>query len=388
MSRRLPGRFLTALLVALIASLSPLPALAAEFRAGEDVRVEANEVIDGDLYVAGGQVTVDGRVNGDLVVAGGAVRITGPIQGSVNAAGGDVTITGPVNGSSRFAAGSIILDSTINGDVLTASNSLSATRGSGVGRDLVIGATNAILDGTIKGKLSGSADTVTINGSVDRDVSMDVAQLYVGAGARIQGDIRYQSANEASIAPAAQIGGQRVRTDPPPSEQRQPGPWDWLPGFFMIWLMPLVFGGLLMLLWPRASLDVANQLLENPWMSLAVGFFVLALTPFVILLMLVTILGIPAGLALLALFLMALYLSQAVTGLTIGRKVLSLSHQSDQDSRTGLFMAMAIGLLILAVLHAIPVPGLGAAVAVLSLLFGLGALWLGLWRQHATTSPA
>ncbi|MFN0070247.1 MAG: hypothetical protein ACKVVP_01995 [Chloroflexota bacterium] len=365
------------------ALLLPSTALASEFRAGDDVRVTQNETIDGDLYIAGSQVTIEGRVNGDLVVVGGTVRITGPVQGSVNAAAGEVSISGPVGGSARLAGGSVTINSNISGDVLAGSGTLTTARGSTIGRDLVIGASLAEVNGAIQGQLTGGGETVTLNGSIGRDVALDVNQLAIGAGARIGGDVRYQSANEASIAPAAQISGQRLRTDPPAQEVQQPSPANWVPGFLLSWLMPLVLGGILILLFPTASTRLANQLTGNPWGSLIMGLLVLAITPFVVLLLLITVLGIPAAVALLALYLIALYVSHVVTGMTLGRQMLLLARQPVTASRGMLLAALALGLLLLSALQALPVPVLGVITTLLSLLFGLGALWLGLTRLHA-----
>jgi hypothetical protein len=106
------------------------------------------------------------------------------------------------------------------------------------------------------------------------------------------------------------------------------------------------------------------------------------LTPFVVLLFLVTVIGIPAGLGLLALYLLALYLSQAVVGLALGRQLLTLARRHAASSRGSLILALGLGLLILAALHALPVPVLGVVITIFTVLFGLGALWLGMARLH------
>ena len=62
------------------------PAHAAEFRGGEDtVRIGANETIDGDLFVGGTTIIIEGTVNGDVLAAGTTITIRGTVNGSVNA---------------------------------------------------------------------------------------------------------------------------------------------------------------------------------------------------------------------------------------------------------------------------------------------------------------
>src|SRR5215211_7623373 len=80
-----------------------------KFRNGPEIYVPAGETIPHDLYLAGGQVRVDGRVEGDLVVAGGQIELNGPVLGDLTVAGGRVTIAGPVEGDLRVAAGNVVL---------------------------------------------------------------------------------------------------------------------------------------------------------------------------------------------------------------------------------------------------------------------------------------
>jgi hypothetical protein len=54
------------------------------------VRVEPNQVVDGDLNVMFGDVENDGTINGDVNVVGGSIVDHGQISGQAHAIGGDV----------------------------------------------------------------------------------------------------------------------------------------------------------------------------------------------------------------------------------------------------------------------------------------------------------
>jgi cytoskeletal protein CcmA (bactofilin family) len=72
--------------------------------AGGDVEVERDAVIDGAVSVAGGQVTIDGRLGQYLQSAAGSTHINGEVQGDVEVSGGELVI-GPgavINGSVTF----------------------------------------------------------------------------------------------------------------------------------------------------------------------------------------------------------------------------------------------------------------------------------------------
>ncbi len=55
----------------------------AEARHGDVVVVEVAEVIEHNLYVSGGNVTIHGRVKGDVIVTGNSVMLDGTVDGDV-----------------------------------------------------------------------------------------------------------------------------------------------------------------------------------------------------------------------------------------------------------------------------------------------------------------
>ena len=91
-----------------------------KLRTGETVMVPANESVDGDLYLVGGTVTMDGNVDGDLTVVGGQVTVNGTVTGDVLAAGGMISIGGTIEGDLRQAGGQTTLGGDVGEDVLAA----------------------------------------------------------------------------------------------------------------------------------------------------------------------------------------------------------------------------------------------------------------------------
>ncbi|HSD73898.1 MAG TPA: hypothetical protein VLB75_03960 [Steroidobacteraceae bacterium] len=72
--------------------------------AGGEIEVERDAVIDGAVSLAGGRVTVAGRIGQYLQVAAGSTRIDGEVDGDVEVAGGELSV-GPdavINGSLTF----------------------------------------------------------------------------------------------------------------------------------------------------------------------------------------------------------------------------------------------------------------------------------------------
>ncbi len=79
--------------------------------AGEDYTVEEGEVIDGDIELTGGDLTVHGVVNGDTAVVGGDLYIYGTVNGDAVNVGGDIYLKegATLNGDAVTIGGDTII---------------------------------------------------------------------------------------------------------------------------------------------------------------------------------------------------------------------------------------------------------------------------------------
>src|SRR5574338_339728 len=69
-------------LLALLLSFAT-PAYAFDGRTGDNMVIQAGEVIDDDLYVGAQTFTLEGTVNGDLIVGAQTVIINGTVNGDL-----------------------------------------------------------------------------------------------------------------------------------------------------------------------------------------------------------------------------------------------------------------------------------------------------------------
>ncbi|MCB0152784.1 MAG: hypothetical protein KDE01_34660, partial [Caldilineaceae bacterium] len=77
-------------------------AIGATLVSQDNYRLPAGEVIEDNLYVAGGSIIIDGKIDGDLVAVGGYIEVNGEISGDILAAGGAIVVNGPVAGDVRI----------------------------------------------------------------------------------------------------------------------------------------------------------------------------------------------------------------------------------------------------------------------------------------------
>lgn len=370
---------LAALLAAiLLIMFTAVPALAFDVRSGDTVTIASGEVIDDDLYVAGKTIIIDGTINGDLCAAAQTITVDGAVNGSFMAAGETVNVNGEVAHAVRAVGETLNIVGNVAGDVLFGGASLNVSSAAEIGGDLLFGTGTARVNGPVEGDISGAVGEATLTSGVGGDVKLKVDTLTIGSTANIKGNLVYTSEEEANIQSGADIGGMTSHKLPEvkerPSETASPfsGVWGKVTGF----LMALVAGVIIVLLFPRRLASIAESIRTGPWLSLGWGAVILFATPIAAIIVCVTVIGIPAGLIALALYGMGIYLSQIPVGLFIGRWI--IGRFREVESKAILVGALAAGLVILSLLRLIPYVGFFIGLAVV--LFGLGAVLVSLRR--------
>ena len=408
-------RFLSLLLV--LAFLGGAVALLAEVerRADQTVVVGPGEVVGDDLYASGEVVRIEGTVRGDLVAVAREVIVEGTVEGDLIAAGQAVSITGTVGDDVRIAGQVLHLgpEARVGDDVVAAGFSLEAQGGSSIGGTVLTFGYQALLAGEVAESVRGALAALELAGTVERDLEVKVGPrgeqappafgstpiaiptvasgLTLADGARIGGDLRYESPDEAEIASGAAVAGE-VAYRPAPGEE-EPTASDRILDALRRFAALLLVGGLLLLVAPGWTAGLAAIVRERPLPSLGWGLvfllaaiaaclvlafataFVAAILGFATLtgLAVATVaLGVLGELGLgVGLVLAGVYLAAVVVGLAGGRLVLG---RTGEPARGRLFAALALGALVLVLLGLVPY--LGPLIGFLVLLLGLGALWL------------
>jgi len=372
---------MAALLVAMLVTvLAAVPVLAADIRSGDTVTVASGEVIDEDLYIAGNIIIVDGTINGDLLAAGGTITINGTVNGSVMAAGQTININGEITHAVRAAGATLNISGDVNGDLVVGGGEVNVASTARIGGDLLLGAGTARIDGLIEGDIKGGGGEVTLTNGVRGDIEVEVDTLTIASTANIEGNLTYISENEANIQSGAQIGGMTTHKLPEVREPATAAPFGGIVGKVIAFLMTLLVGIVIILIAPRRAAAVAASIRRKPWWSLLWGFIILLGTLIAAGVLFITIIGIPLSLISLALWGIAIYLSQIAVGLFIGRWI--IGYFREVETRGILIGALALGFTILTLLKLIPYVGF-PWLWLATVLFGLGALLVSERRLRA-----
>lgn len=363
------GLIAFALVVMLAGIAAPTFVGASTFSAGFTVEHEGKR-IQNDLYVAAFQATITADVDGDVSLAAANATLNANVGGSVHVLAGTATIRGEIQGTLYVVSGLAKLDGTVQGNVVVTGGRLELQENATIGGDLTVFGAQATVDGDVSGKLYGSTLLYQQDGAVSGNVDIQADRITLGESATIGDDFRYQSQTDADIDVNATIGGTTERTNATPWSGVGDGalaPFGQM--LRLVW--SLVAGGLLIALAPRvfyrAADHAAGVVGAGIW-----GMLGLMIIPLLTVLAMLSVFLLPVGLLVLVLFPVALYLSQIVVGITIGRSILPRSWRD--GSRGFLLFALVLGTIIIGALRMAPVPYLNVIVVVLVTVWGFGAL--------------
>ncbi|MDP7079551.1 MAG: hypothetical protein QF415_06655 [Candidatus Undinarchaeales archaeon] len=336
--------------------------------------------IDDNVYSAGGNVRVTAPVNGDLIVFGGDVEVRAPVRGDILIGGGHVTILDAVGGDVRTGGGKVDIRGNVSGEVVALGGEVSVGPTAVIDGELVAFCGELDMDGIVRGDLTANAGAVRLGGKV-------LANAKIGAG-------------DFDISPDAIIGGNLVYSaeDAPGNLDRVRGsvervehmdenlPFDFddsdlahnLPfvggilaiGAMVLFVLTIMFVvaslafGLAVVHWGGPFLDRTSEaIMDEPLYTGAIGFGVLIGVPIGLILLLITIVGIPFSIMGGFLFVAALFLTTVVISVLIGEQALPEKNR---------YVQFLGGWVIFTVLRWLPI--LGEWISLLGMIVGLGAM--------------
>lgn len=424
-------------LLALLTLVIATPVMAFDGREGQIVVIEADEVINDDLYVSAEEFTLEGTVKGDLFVVGNLITINGTVEGDLFAGGNSVVINGTVTDDVRIAGAALKIGdaASIGGDLLAGGASLEAEEGSVVTGNLLYGGGQILLAGNVSDDVMIGTGAAELSGEFGGDVNVEIGNvdengpspsmyinntqisipsvkpgLKVDESAKIEGDLNYTLAKDASI-PSDAVGGEITRHEPVMTETVQKAPTageravSWTLDLLRTIVTLILFGLLLGWLAPSFMKNLTDKVRSQPAASLGwglvayVAFFFALLVVFTTIIIgavifgVITLGGISATIvwvgivvlftAVVGFILVTSFLTKIVVAWFGGKWILGRFNPSLAEHK---IWPLVLGVIILALL--IELPMIGWLIGLVVMFLGLGAIWLwGRERQSAGNAP-
>jgi hypothetical protein len=319
-------KFSAVILLMLALALLSSAGQALETFSGEIVSIDSP--VNDDVFAAGNIVNINAPVD-SAVVAGGTVNVNAPIKGDLFAAGGQVYVNADVGGKVVAAGGTLSQGGNVGTNLVAAGGQVNILSSSEIARDALITGGNVVNSGQINGTLTVSANSLQNRGTASK---VDFYQTE-----RREKERPEQPLDRFNIFTALMIIGYFIL------------------GLILVRILPGIFT------------VVDGEIMASPVVRTIVGFVTLIASFIAILLVAITVVGLPiAGLSLL-LVAAAMMLSGTFVSFSLGQWI----GRSVKISQSNLVF-FTIGFVILNVLFLVPY--LGALVSFIALSLGFGGI--------------
>ena len=355
-----------------------------------------------NLHLFGSSVRTDGAVGGDYMGFGGRVAVDHQVGADATLAGGTIEVNAAIGDDLRVAGGTVVVKAPVGGELYAAGGDLRLAPEGSIAGDAAVAGGNVAIDGRIGGSLRVAARTIVINGEVAGDVRIRAQQVALGPKAKIGGALSVSSKEPMSRAEGAVVAGavtdsradsrsaRRVEREADERDRHGAFSHGWMPmgvGSVFGYLALLALAALMLWLAPRFAARAVAAVADSPWRSLGLGLLLVLAVPLVAVLLVLTLLGIPFALALLALYPLLTMLGFVVAAVALGQRLARAFRPAPAESSTSIptspapgFGLAALGLLVL--MLAGWVPFIGWLLLMLATLAGLGAVVLGIARAR------
>ncbi|MCF7851618.1 MAG: polymer-forming cytoskeletal protein [Simkaniaceae bacterium] len=340
------------------------------------VIVPSTQVIEGDLKVVSKSVEIAGEVKGDLYVMASQVYIDGIVHGDVICMAGLLDVKGVVKRGIRGMAGQIMIGGEVGENISIAAASIEFSPTSKSHGSIIAFAGSCDLLGLVSKNATIFASFLRVSGVIAGKLSAHVGSLRILSKAKILGGMEYFSNEPAFFDQGAKVGGHIVHNPSFIYTLSQKGflqkirIGSKIAGSVMNFFFSLILGFILIQFF-RNKLDHAAKIIsKRPFYVLFTGIVITLLFPIVALVFLISIVGTPFALGLIALNLIGVYAAKIVTLYYFGLTFLKKWNFYRYPKRY--YLALLVVYFFLTF-----IPVFGWFLSLICMLFGYGAVIAG-----------
>lgn len=346
-------KFLTVLLVPILALLIlgvglPRTSQAAEFKFDKGT-VAQGEIINDNLYVFNNVVDVKGVIRGDLFVFGNDVTIKAAVTGDAYIFGNRVVIEDGtrVDGNLILFGNETTLKGIIGGNSTIFANMLKNS--SSTNKDITVFAYSNVLTGNVGGDARVFAGVSTIDSNISGELIINAGQSEV-----VKEKIAQKVYTEVDIQRIAEAQGIEFKKYEKKELKMLGTLWTRFSGALIGFVSMFIVGALLVFMAPVKSLDITKKITGSAkdfMISLAIGAGILFFAWIPLILIFITVIGMPLGTLLLGFLLFGIIFGIVWINLAVGREVLKLAKSKTKSP----YLALLVGGGITAMIKMIPV---------------------------------
>lgn len=359
------------LVAALLAFASPSRAI--DFVQTNQFVIAEQQTLQEETWLSTQDLSIEGTVAADLFAVTQTAELSGTFGEDVWCLGDTIRATGVFDNGARLASKTVLLQGAGHGPLIAVGNTVKMEREATLTRGALCVAEHVILEGTISGPVRILAQTITVGGHIEGDLTLAAQEIVVLPKTVIHGDLTYTAPEELVLPSSVQHSGDLKRAISVPTSPSLFKPN--LASHVLFAVATLIAGLAFTKLFPRYVAQATLTLRHSTGLSFLIGFGALFLIPIAAFFLILTGLGSLLGLLVLSFYGMLLYLSQIIVASWISMLLFRRQHFVIQHAGRWL----ALGLLILYALTALR--GVSFLTHCAVLIFGNGALLIALFRK-------
>lgn len=301
----------------------------------------------------------------NLLVAGNNIINEQTVKGLLFSAGNQLDLK--AGSEYAFLAGnSINFKGRVEKDIFLAGNLITIDNGAKIGRDTFATGNIVNLSADLVGDFSAAANRVVLNNvNINGNVNLDVAEIIFEGKVNIDGKLVVNS--DADISGISNVTYAEI-------EKYEPVDIDVtateimvakIYGIISLFIVMVV----IFALFPRTQAKIERELNGVQFgKDLLIGMCTLLFVPVIAIFLLISLIGAPLAIILIAVYVISLYVAQAFTGVWLGKIIV----EKVAKTKVTVFVEGLIGITILAL--AVMIPYFGTYIGLLSMLLGLGLI--------------
>lgn len=336
-----------------------------------------------NYYAAGNRVDITAPMPADVIVAGRDVTIRQSVSGDIAAAGWRVELAGRADDDVRVAGSEIVVNAPVMGDVTMAGGTITLGPQSIIGGRSWITGNTVRIDGVLDRDVSVAAANVIVTGEIRQPTRIVAERLEIAKGARVWGPLTYRGPQPAIVADGAMVQGPVTYTRIAPREARRAR--EMPVASTLLFSIHLFLAGLLVIVFlPRTEASIVETLRRQPGKSALAGLTLVVTVPIAALFLILSVLGLPLGLVLAAMYAVLLFAGVLTTAFFVGEWEGRVLGSDTGMTRRRQVVLLLAGVLTLAVLRVL----FGGFTVFVSMLFGFGALALWMYQSIVKSERA
>lgn len=339
--------------------------------------------VRGDLYAGGSTVIVSSSVGSDLVTGGGSVFVESPVLDDLRAVGGSVTLKENVGDDAFLIGGTadVFSNVQVKGDLMIAAGKIQE-RGHVGGKTYLAGG-DIFVEGEMDGALRIAGDKVHINGIVSGDAKISATNgITIGPNAVFHGKVNYWTASGKADFGQSVQSGSAVYDPSLAIEDAGKNNGASIVFWILLFLSGIVNIGVLIYFFPGFFEQTSRWLYNNPLNGAGMGFLFVLIVPTAILILLITVIGLPLAIFLGTIYFLTLFFSLSMASLMYAFMIRDY-RKKEWSKRTVYLVSLGVYLL-LCILGSIPV--LGWLINTILIVSAIGALFMYTVRSYRSAT--